>query len=81
MSGFGQNLACTGKLGRRRFAISIFASEGQPFLSSCLTAIFPVFPLALLEGALVIAESLARALYFEESPAMRIGANADVAKV
>ncbi|MGB8028503.1 MAG: hypothetical protein WCF30_02460, partial [Terracidiphilus sp.] len=54
----GRNVAHTGKLGRRSFEISIFASGGQSFLSNSLTTILPIIPLALASGALVIAESL-----------------------
>jgi hypothetical protein len=79
--GFGQNLARTGKLGRRRFEISTFASDGQPFSSSCLAANLPVFPLALAAGALVIAESLSSALNLEEISVLSIGADFNVMRL
>lgn len=78
---FGQNLARTGKLGRRRFEILTFALEGQSFSSSCLTANLPVFPLALAEGALVIAISLSSALNLEEISALSIGTDCNVTRV
>jgi hypothetical protein len=59
----------------------VFDGSTQSSSSDCLTAILPIFPLALVSGALIIAESLACALHFEESPTMSIGANADIARV
>jgi hypothetical protein len=78
---FGQNLARTGKLGHRRFEISIFASGGQSLLSNSLAAILPIIPLALASGALVIAVSLTSAFNFEEVSALGIGADCNVARL
>ena len=63
------------------FSISTFASSGQSFSSSYLAPIFPIFPLALLLGALFIAVSLSCALNFEESPALSIRADANIARL
>jgi hypothetical protein len=64
-----------------RLEVWMFDRRGQSFLSSCLAVIFPVLPLAMLTGTNFIAEPLASALNFKESSALRIGANANVARL
>jgi len=81
MLGFSQNLAGTRELGRRIFDGLIFASGGYPFSSHFLTANLPVFPLALVLRALAIAESLSGALNLEESSALSICADANIARL
>jgi|ERR1039458_3409576 hypothetical protein len=78
---FDQNLARTGKLSLARFEISTFVSASQSLFTYCFALILPVFPLTLTARAYFVAEPLSRALNLEESPALSIGADTNIARI